>query len=750
MRLGFCIPIKISKFTKEAIQLKHSLRKILALVLCVVMTTALLPAASATQVTGADLRAAAVAQSQAIANVPWTQESRIAKANVTGDRLEAFVAGGILATTYFEYKRLHFPIHGVMVDCNAGTLEQFVAQLEDTNIKVEGYRNMPTLGSYVGMDINSFLADVIGRVSPTPITSLKQALTDPSLEALLPGLNLKAASSAAALASTSAADAAAAYAKMGPGDLLLAWDDNATGIENTETQSGQPRIHALVVQSVDAAAGTATVTYPGCSQHTWYLECDTCGAKDTYGPTSAALPDHINSTKSYTFDSFKKHKDTYPDSGCGGEWKPVYATIWRTETVSFADLFGAGVPYAGIGYLPYTLDVYSNPVEPKVTLETRTTANTVASGFKGTITSNYRIAGVEAVLTSASGEVSTFTMPVAENSWSVQYEDANLSKALMACQPGSYNLKVDVLLGNTSKAESAFAPINIFDLDFSLAPNTFNMTCDKTNADQGEAFTLSISTLEAGFTYASATIKSDADIYEFDLAASKAASPNVTFGQNEDGATFEYNGAALAAGSVVAKLVYRPVRTGSWAYSEGIDPFQVTNMFSSKEAGGANAIAARSGGSGLIVGVGLNTQIFRNYVKGYDLVLAYMHTPEQAIDQSNSTLPMAYDGKPMYDVTFAKYKIGTNTWLRTYAYIVPNADASKIAKGTETCSVITYSNNVNQTGGLDIADVQAIANIRAGRLPLEDNITKWLLADIDRNGVVDAADQTALMNILTK
>lgn len=749
MRLGFCVPIKISKFTKEAIQLKHSLRKILALVLCVVMTTALLPAASATQVTGADLRSAAVAQAQAIATVPWTQESRIAKANVTGDRLEAFLAGGILPTTYFEYIRLQFPLRGVMVDCNTGSLEQFMAQLDPTNVKVEGYSHMPNLPVYYGMDINSFLADVIGRVSPTPITSLKQALTDPSLEALLPGLDLTAASSAAALGSTSQADAAAAYAKMGPGDLLLAWDDNSDGIENTDTQSGDPRIHALVVQSVDAAAGTATVIYPTCAQHTWYLECDKCGFKDTYGPTSAALLDHLYSPN-WSFGYYLKHSETYKDAGCDGTWKPIYATIWYTETVSFADLYADGVPYAGTSYLPYTLDVYSNPVQPEITLDTKTTANTVASGFKGTITSNYRIAAVEAILTTVGGASTSFVLPNNTGSWSMDYSDPALSKALMECQPGDYELEVKVRLGNTYAEDSAFEPISIYKLPFSLAPNTFNMTCDKTKAEQGEPFTLTINTLQAGFTYASALIKGDAENYVFDLAASKAASPNVAIAETEDGVTFEYNGAALSAGNTVVKLVYAPVRTGGWGYSDGIEPFQVTNMFSSKEAGGANPIAARSGGNGIVVAVGQNTQVFRDYVKGYDLVLAYMHTPEMAMNQSDSTLPMAYDGKPMYDVTFARYMVGKNTWLRTYAYLTPNADATKVAKGTEACQMIDYSNNVNQTGGIDIADVQTISNIRAGRLPLEDNIIKWLLADIDRNGVVDTADQTALMSAMTK
>ena len=45
------------------------------------------------EVTEAQLRSAVVAQAQSIATVPWTQEIRIAKADVIDDRLAAFHAG---------------------------------------------------------------------------------------------------------------------------------------------------------------------------------------------------------------------------------------------------------------------------------------------------------------------------------------------------------------------------------------------------------------------------------------------------------------------------------------------------------------------------------------------------------------------------------------------------------------------------------------------------------------------------------
>ena len=719
--------------------MKSPFRKFLALGLCAVLTVPLLPAASATQVTGAELRAAAVAQAQAIATVPWTTEGRVAKANVTGSQLDAFHAGGILPTTYFEFKRLKFPIRGMIVGDTPGTLEAFNAQLDYESIKVEGYGHMLGYPS-TGMDANSFLADVIGRVSPSPITTLKQALTDPTLEALLPGADLSAASSKAAIGS---ADVKAAYARMNAGDLLLAWDDNATTGEG-----GQPRIHAMVVQSVDAANGTATVIYPNYALLLWNLECNKCGARDIYGPSSAALPDHVNSVN-YNFSSFKKHSDTYPASGCDGTWNPVYATGWTTGTVSFSELAQAGVPYGSVGYLPYTLDVYSAPVEPTVSLKTSVTADTLAAGFSGVITSNYRITAVEAVLTPKGGESRSYICYNTEGAWSMNYTDPALTKDLMECQPGNYQLEVNVHLGNTNLEDSPFAPIGVYKQAFTLLPNAFKMTCDKTTAQQGEPFTLTITALEDGITAMQADVTGDTDNYVFDLAASKAASPNSTFTQKGDTVMVEH-GSTLSKDDTVANLVYAPVRSGNWGYSDDITPFIISNVFLSRQADGGNMVASSAAGSGLVVAIGLNTQVFRNYVPGYDLVIAYMSTPEMVNTTGKTTLTLAYDTTPMFDVSTSHYNVDGFRGKRTYAYIATNIDVGKITLGTEACPVVNYSNNINQVGGVDIADVQAISNIRNGRIPLDGNQTMWFIADIDRNGIVDKADQAALMRELTK
>ena len=207
---------------------------------------------------------------------------------------------------------------------------------------------------------------------------------------------------------------------------------------------------------------------------------------------------------------------------------------------------------------------------------------------------------------------------------------------------------------------------------------------------------------------------------------------------------------SVSRDATVAQLVYSPIRTGDWSTAEGITPFVISNVLVSRQADGSKMVASRASGSGLVVEIGTNTQIFRNYVPGYDLIVAFMCTSEMINQKGITTLNIAYDGKPMYDVSGSMYNADGFRGKRAYAYIAPNIDVSKIAPGTEECPVVTYSNNVNQAGDVDIADVQTIANIRAGRVPLAGNEVKWLLADIDRSGIVDNADQLALMRALNK
>ena len=119
-------------------------------------------------------------------------------------------------------------------------------------------------------------------------------------------------------------------------------------------------------------------------------------------------------------------------------------------------------------------------------------------------------------------------------------------------------------------------------------------------------------------------------------------------------------------------------------------------------------------------------------------------TEEQKLNQTDSSLPMTYDGKPMYDVTTSRYETGEGDIQRIYAVLADHADVNKIGSGTEACPEVAYSYDVNGSGALDISDLQTVANIMGGKLPLAGNEAKWLLADVDRNGTVDAKDIEAL------
>ena len=175
--------------------MKRILNICLVLAMCISMVYAVQPTAQAAE---NDLRDTVVAQTQAIMDVDWTLENRIYRTNVTGDRLEAFNAGGILPTTYFEFIRLHIPHKGVPVESNPGSLEYIKTQIDMDNSKIPGIGHI-TADSHVGMDVNSFLVDVLSRVMPDVPMTLKQALTHPGMAALMPEADVNASSSKLAI-----------------------------------------------------------------------------------------------------------------------------------------------------------------------------------------------------------------------------------------------------------------------------------------------------------------------------------------------------------------------------------------------------------------------------------------------------------------------------------------------------------------------------------------------------------------------
>ena len=103
----------------------------------------------------------------------------------------------------------------------------------------------------------------------------------------------------------------------------------------------------------------------------------------------------------------------------------------------------------------------------------------------------------------------------------------------------------------------------------------------------------------------------------------------------------------------------------------------------------------------------------------------------------------------------SNYNINGNRYFCIFGCLTENPDPTLVTKDTSSsaknCTEIKYSNDVNAVGGLvDISDVQTIANVYNGKLPLEGNETKWFRADINRDYKVDTKDRDALIRELNK
>ena len=411
-------------------------------------------AAESQTISGETLRERVAARAEAIANVDWTLENRVSSTTITGDRLTAFREAGILPTTYFNYTRMGFPLKGIMVESNGATYEQFLGTVEMEWAVVPGIGHVTTEKSdMIGMDMNTFLTDISALVLKNPLTGVKAALTSEDLTALYSGADFSAASSMAAI--SSADDVKAAYAKLEKGDLLLSWNDDAkVTLAQDETDAAlatlDPKIHAMVVTNVDHAAGTVTVTYATYAKFMWYFQCDTCGVIETEGPTGAVCPIHTDSGTA------KTHAATDASTTCTGTWKPMYGTTWATETVTYDQLLGEGelnVPYGSTGYLPYTFKAYeAGQATAAITMETEATAKTLAEGLSATITSDYPITAIKAVVTPKSGEAKEFFQFPDLDTKSVVFENKMLNATIM---DGQYSLKIFVRSGPLSEQELA-------------------------------------------------------------------------------------------------------------------------------------------------------------------------------------------------------------------------------------------------------------------------------------------------------
>lgn len=728
--------------------MKHRTTKLLALVLSAAMIFSLFSALTHVSATETDLRNVVVKEMQDIMDVEYTLQTRIARANVTGDHLDAFHAGGILPTTYFEYERMYFPVRGVVVESNAASLEYFKSQISMADSQKAGVGNI-NKSKPRGMDMNALLVDLISRVSPAKVTSIRQATTSDALVALMSGADLNAASSKSAIGSNVAA-AKSAYDKLGAGDLLLAWDDNA------DTEKA-PRIHLLVVKSVDASGDKVTVMYPIYNQPIYTFQCKDCGKIDTEGPTSGACPDHVVSNSYYKFTRYKTHNLTDPTSSCEGTWKALYGTTWLTETVSFDALLGEGgqsVPYASVGYLPYTLAAYAKgETEPvKVTVTNATPAGDIAGGFKAHVTSNYRIVGFDAVLTGEDGSTRHFEELLPSwNTWEMDYSNELLDVALMECKTGKYSLTLNVKTGPANDPASKDGYVSAYTCDFNLAAAAVMLRTDKTVVIQGEDVTATLTVQTDGFTAIKATVSYDPKYFTFD--AKKTTGSGVTF--ENDGAgtvSLRYAGGAVKSGATLAKLVFTCKRTGGFPVTEGVTPIKLITLSTSTTPGAKDSdlTSDRSDGIGNVT-VGFNALVYKNYANGLDLVLVFIEDDSLV---KKSTASIYYGDNLMYEVTQGNYSINKNRYFCTFGWLAENADATLVKKSTAekptNCPEISYSKDVNVSGVTDINDAQVIANIYNGKLPFEGNETKWFRADINRDGKVDAKDRDELFRSLMK
>lgn len=721
--------------------MKKATSKLLALLLSVVMILAMLPAASAN---GDTLREAVVKQTEAIMDVDYTLQTRIKRTDVTGDLFTEYTNSGVRPATLFEWIRAQTPLKGMPPSNNAATLELFKSQLSMEESVTEGIPHMPERNVY-GFSLHSFLTDVISRVSPNAPTSFKEALSHDALVALLPGADLNAADSKAAISDPAAAKAA--YGQLAAGDILLAWDNDAdVGTASADDSAVQAPMHAMVVKAV--SGDQVTVMYPAFSQPLWYFQCSKCDVIDIDGPTSAA-PKYTTANKYYTYQGVKTHKETHPDQKCTGKWKAMYGTTWRTETVSFDALLGEGdakVPYGcNAAYLPYTLAVYSSGA-PAADVKVTSTVdeNSIAGGFTAKVTSNYRIVGFDAVLTSETGTVQRFESLVPDwKAWTVNYSDPALDQALMECKTGKYNLTLKVKTGDSF--------VDAYNFDFGLADAAIKITTDKTVVTQGSDVTATLTAIQSGYTAAKATVSYDARYFTFD--AKKSSGNGVTFSDDGKGiVTLRYAGNALTTNTTIATVTFSSMPSGSYPVTEDVTPIKILSLATSKTPGATDdqLVGDRADGSGMVT-LGFTAVVHKDYAAGQDLLVVFVKD-DSLVKKTQDAI--TYDGHPMYEITTGNYNIKGDRYFCIFGYITPNADPTLVAKDTSSgatiCTEITYSNDINESGFVDINDAQAIANIYNGKLSLADNVTKWLRADINRDGKVDIKDRNELIGSLNK
>ncbi len=706
--------------------------KFLAVLLSAVLVLGMIPATSAAG--ESDLRQAVANHTLAVSKVEWKLAARIARLNHPVAKTDAMHEVGVLPTTYFEYTRSHVANLGVVMENTSASYERFCSQIVNGTIPADPE------STYYGMNADAFLVDVVSRVSTVPITGVKQAMTSGALVPLVEGVKFDASSSADAMKGVNTGSLSPASGDLNIGDIFIAWDDNAKAAE-------APKLSVMVVTDVDVM-GYVTVTYPAFEQPTYYFTCDRCGTKSTEGPTSAILTKHIVSTAS-KFTSFAAHKSVDPASNCPGTFVSDGASTWHTSRVTLDQLFSTEARIAGGGlcYVPFTIAAYDagKVADPEVKVTTDATAANVMAGFEAHIDSNYRIVRVDAVLSQPGRSDKVFTNYTQWTDWSYDYQNDALDLALSESDAGQYTLKLNVHTGPLTDPDKLSAPVvEAYTLDMALKEPSMALTASAASVNQGELVYISVDALEDGISKAELTVKYDADLFQPDEAAFAQDNSNATLECRDGGQlSVRYNGKAVSTGSALMRIPFRAKRTGDVSVAaKDTQPFVAGEARIAKN-GASQMEPVRAGGEQLYVGLGLNAVIYTDYAAGKDLLL---------IPIEGQVADVTYGGQKLTDVSRANYIIDGMDFTAVYAIVGDSFDVSRVTIVPKTSGsaavrpgLLYYNGDINDCGVTDIRDVQTIADIINGKLPLEGNMVGWLRADMDRSGKLDINDVKALM-----
>lgn len=708
------------------------LKKTLATLLGAVMLLAMIPATHAAG--EGELRQAVANHTLAMSQVEWKLDARIARLNHPVTKTDAMHAVGVLPTTYFEFTRSHVANVGVVMENQSASYERFCSQIVDGSIPATAD------STYYGMNADAFLVDVVSRVSTTPITGVKQAMTSGALVPLVKGVDLSAPTSAQAMKGVSVAGVSPAGGNLNVGDIFIAWDDNAK-------QGEEPVLSVLVVTGVDVM-GYVTVTYPAFEQPTYYFTCDKCGAKSTEGPTSAILTKHIVSD-SAKFSSFAAHKSVYPGSNCNGTFVSNGASTWHTSRVTMDQLFSTEerIPGGGLCYVPFTLAAYEadQVAETQVRVTTDATVGNIAAGFEANVESNYRIVRVDAVLSQPGSPDKVFTNYPEWTDWSYTYKNDALDLALAESDAGDYTLKLKVHSGPfTDPAKTAAPVVEAYTLNMSLKEPSIQLKADAASVYQGNLVYIDVEALEDGISKAELTMEYDPDYFTPDAQAFAQANPGATLETKGAGQLLVgYQGDPVSTGSTIVRVPFRGMRTGDvFVDAKNVQPFAVGDAKVAKN-GSSEMEAVRAGGEQVRVGLGFNAALFPNYAAGMTLML---------VTVEGEVADVTYNGQALTDVSRANYILEGKDYTAVYAAVGDSFDLSKVSITTKTSGatavrpgLLYYNGDINDCGVTDVLDVQALAEIINGKLPLEGNLKGWLRADMDRNGKLDMNDVTALL-----